>query len=68
MERITAERAIKTGTNTRRERSGKVGWFMSKTYTASSPPHEGEPAGTVETKQKIYIYIYTYILLSLIHI
>ena len=25
---------------------GKLGWFMSKTRTATSPPSEGEPAGT----------------------
>ena len=25
---------------------GKLGWFMSKTKTAASPPREGEPAGT----------------------
>ena len=25
---------------------GKLGWFISKTWTATSPPCEGEPAGT----------------------
>ena len=25
---------------------GKLGWFMSKTYTLTSPPREGEPVGT----------------------
>ena len=29
---------------------GKLGWFMSKTSTATSPPHEGEPYGTKEHK------------------
>ena len=24
---------------------GKLGWFMSKTSTATSPPREGEPVG-----------------------
>ena len=27
-------------------RVGKLGWFMSKTQTATSPPREGEPAAT----------------------
>ncbi|WP_419585540.1 hypothetical protein, partial [Thiolapillus sp.] len=30
---------------------GKLGWFISKTSTATAPPREGEPAGT--TKQGI---------------
>ena len=25
---------------------GKLGWFMSKTETTTSPPREGRPAGT----------------------
>ena len=25
---------------------GKLGWFMSKTSTLTSPPREGGPAGT----------------------
>ena len=25
---------------------GKLGWFMSRTQTLTSPPREGEPAGT----------------------
>ena len=29
-----------------KKRVGKLGWFMSKTKTATSPPREGEPAGT----------------------
>ena len=28
---------------------GKLGWFMSKTLTVTSPPREGEPVGTCET-------------------
>ena len=27
---------------------GKLGWFMSRTQTLTSPPREGEPAGTVD--------------------
>ena len=27
---------------------GKLGWFMSETETATSPPREGEPVGTSE--------------------
>ena len=26
---------------------GKLGWFMSRTQTLTSPPREGEPAGTL---------------------
>ena len=26
---------------------GKLGWFLSLTQTTTSPPHEGEPAGTL---------------------
>ena len=26
---------------------GKLGWFMSLTYTVTSPPCEGEPSGTI---------------------
>ena len=25
---------------------GKLGWFISRTQTLTSPPREGEPAGT----------------------
>ena len=48
MERNAVEMAIKTETGTRTEQKGvgKLGWFMSKTYTATSPPREGEPVGT----------------------
>ena len=28
---------------------GKLGWFMSETKTATSPPREGQSAGTDET-------------------
>ena len=28
------------------KRVGKLGWFMSKTQTVTSPPRESEPAGT----------------------
>ena len=40
--------AIKTEIDTRTESKGvgNLGWFMSKTLTATSPPREGEPAGT----------------------
>ena len=27
---------------------GKLGWFMSKTKTATSPPREREPVGTLK--------------------
>ena len=33
---------------------GKVGRFMSKTWTAPSPPHEGEPAGTSGDWVRVY--------------
>ena len=48
MEWNTVERAIKTETDTRIEYKGvgKLGWFVSKTSTSTSPPREGEPAGT----------------------
>ena len=54
MEWHTAERAIKTETDTRTEQKGvgKVGWFMSKTKPATSPPREGELAGTSSTNSK----------------
>ena len=31
---------------------GKLGWFTSKTLTATSPPREGEPAGTAKAWQQ----------------
>ena len=48
MEWNTVERAIKTETDTRTEqkRVGKLGWFISLTYTTKTPPREGEPART----------------------
>ena len=50
MEWNTVEGAMKTKTDTRTEwkRVGKLGWFMSKTWTATSPPREGEPVGTTK--------------------
>ena len=44
----TIERAIKTevGTRTEQKEVGNLGWFMSLTYTVTSPPREREPAGT----------------------
>ena len=33
------------------KRMGKLGWFMSKTYTVTSPPREAEPVGTNRTKR-----------------
>ena len=47
--RNTVEKAIKTETDTRTEQTkggGKFGWFISGTSTVTSPPREGEPAGT----------------------
>ena len=37
--------------NRKKKGVGKLGWFISKTSTATAPPREGEPAGT--TKQGI---------------
>ena len=39
---------MKTEIDTKTEQKGvgKLGWFMSKAQTATSPPREGEPAGT----------------------
>ena len=39
---------MKTTIDTRTEQKGvgKLGRFMSKTETATSPPREGEPVGT----------------------
>ena len=31
---------------------GKLGWFMSKTQTLTSPPREGEPAGTERERER----------------
>ena len=32
---------------------GKLGWFVSRTQTFTSPPREGEPAGTtVEERER----------------
>ena len=31
---------------------GKLGWFMSRTQTLTSPPREGEPAGTIRGRRK----------------
>ena len=47
----TDEKAIKTETERRTERKGvcKLGWFMCKTKTVTSPPREGELAGTFLT-------------------
>ena len=48
MEWNTVERAIKVETDTRTKWKGvgKLGWFMSKTYTVTSPPRGDVPAGT----------------------
>ena len=50
----TVERAIKTETDTRTEEKGvgKLSWFMSKTYTVTSPAREGEPVGAVFRVEK----------------
>ena len=32
------------------KRVGKLGWFKSKTQILTSPPREGEPAGTGERR------------------
>ena len=45
MEWNTVERAIKTDTRTQEKGVGKIGWFLSKTSTVTSPPREGEPVG-----------------------
>ena len=39
---------MKTEIDTRTELKGvgKLGWFMSKTSTATSPPRQGDPEGT----------------------
>ena len=44
----TVKRAIKTEIETRTDQKGvgKLGWSVKKTETTTSPPHEGEPAGT----------------------
>ena len=38
-------KGMKTETDTRTEQKGvgKLGWIMSKTYTAASLPRDGEP-------------------------
>ena len=48
MDGNAVERAIKTDTDTRIESKGvgKLVWFVSLTQTVTSPPREGEPAGT----------------------
>ena len=48
MERNTVERSLKTEIDTRTEQKGvgKLGWFMSKTLTSTSPRRESEPAAT----------------------
>ena len=34
---------------------GKLGWFMSRTQTLTSPPREGVPAGTyIRAEHKLY--------------
>ena len=54
MEWNTVERATKTEKDTRTEYQGvgKLGWFMSKTETATSPPREGDSAGTRQSDQR----------------
>ena len=57
MELNIVERAIKTEIDTVTEYEkgvAKLGWFISLTDTVTSPPREGEPAGTPnrELKQK----------------
>ena len=32
---------------------GKLGWFMSGTQTLTSPPREGEPAGTADQDKEV---------------
>ena len=39
---------------------GKLGWFMSKTKTATSPSREGEPTGTGQTKSVAGVDIKSY--------
>ena len=48
MERNTNERAIKTRNRhkNRIKGVGKLEWIVSLTYTVTSPPREGESAGT----------------------
>ena len=48
MECNTVERVIKTETTQEENKKGvgKLGWFMSKTSTATSTPHVGEPKRT----------------------
>ena len=53
MESNTVERATETETDTRADSKevGRLGWFTSKTYTATTPPREGEPVRS-PTKQR----------------
>ena len=46
MERNTVERAIKTEIDTNKKGVVKLGWFMSKTSTATYSPRDVEPAWT----------------------
>ena len=52
MEQYIVERGVKTERNakSRIKRGGQARLVCQKTYTATSPPHEGEPAGTTEKK------------------
>ena len=34
---------------------GKLGWFMLKTSTVTSPPSEGEPAGTFDKYWVVHV-------------
>ena len=47
--------AIRTEIDTGAEskRVGKLGWFVSKTSTGTSPPREGEPVGTERKTESI---------------
>ena len=56
MELNTVERAIETETDTRTEQRGmgKLGWFMSKTETTTTPPREGKPTWTVSLQQNMF--------------
>ena len=48
----------------RLKRVGKLGWFKSKTQTATSPPLEGEAAGTIveNTSSENGFYLVSFIL------
>ena len=49
------DRNRQTQEQNQKEWASKLGWFMSRTETATSPPQEGEPVGKTDKIHKDFI-------------